>query len=242
MALAPLPKINHPTFPILVPSLNKAGRFRPFTVKEEKILLMARESLNPIDHFRAVHQIVNNCTVDLDATQFKSFDVDWLFLKITASSVKETVQQSFNDIEEKNAGLEPLKVYTFDIRLDDVVAPVVPPSELFRVTLEDGSGVDLQYPAAILYTDPAFVDAPAGALLYHSTKSIFDANGTVFDASLYEMKDVVEYYEGWKTEDMKKVDAFIDNVPSMLWTQKYVNVLGNEREIKLSALTDFFTF
>lgn len=244
MAPKPLPKTSHPTFPILVPTLKRAGRFRPFTVKEEKILLMARESNKPIDHLRAVYQIVTNCIEDptVNSSELTTFDLDWLFTKITASSVREKVTQSFNDIEEREKGLDPLPVYTFDIKLDDIQAPVIPDDVTGVISLSDGSAVHLKYSPAVLYTDEAFVDAGRDAVLYHSTNVICSANGEIYKASDYTLKEIIEFYDGFKLEDMEKVNAFLASTPSMLWETKYTNSLGNEREIKLTALTDFFTF
>jgi hypothetical protein len=238
-----LPKIQHPTLPLLVPSLNRAHRFRPFTVKEEKILLMARESDEPeIDHLRAIHQVVNNCSVDpeLVIDDLATFDLEWLFLKLSAVSIKGTVPQSFHDVEERKAGMDPLPVYDFEIKLDDVIAPSTPFSTS-TVTLESGDGIELRYPPALLYTDPEFVKNGEEAILYRSTKRIFTATES-FDAQASTQAEVMEYYDGWSAKDMERVREFLASTPSMLYECKYVNSLGHDRVIKLTSLTDFFTF
>ena len=78
-----LPKINHPTFTLELPSTKKKLMFRPFLVKEEKILLMAKTSKEPADVLTAVKQIVNNCcqTPNFDVNKITLFDLEFLFLK-----------------------------------------------------------------------------------------------------------------------------------------------------------------
>jgi hypothetical protein len=242
-----LPKVSHPTLPILVPSLKKAFRFRPFTVKEEKILLMAKESSEPEkDHLRAIHQVVTNCSVDdtLAIDGLAQFDLEWLFLKVRSMSVGSKIPQAFNDTEEKAAGVNPLPVYEFEIDLDLVKAPDVPNSidgGLFTITLDSGDGVNLVYPPASLFNDPEFTTNTADAILYRSTKSIFNKDGkySTHDAT---MADVIEYYDGWSIKDMEKVQAFLNDTPTMLYECKYKNSFGNDRTIKLTSLTDFFIF
>jgi hypothetical protein len=242
-----LPKVSHPTLPILVPSLKKAFRFRPFTVKEEKILLMAKESTEPEkDHLRAIHQVVNNCSVDptLEIDSLAQFDLEWLFLKTRAMSVGNKIPQAFNDTEEKAAGLNPLPVYEFEIDLDMVKAPDVPNSVnggVFTITLDSGDGVDLVYPPASLFNDPEFTTNTADAILYRSTKVIFTEDSRFYTRDV-TMADVIEYYDGWSTKDMEKVRAFLDDVPTMLYECHYKNSYGHDRTIKLTSLTDFFIF
>jgi len=242
--MTPLPRILHPTLPILVPSLKKASRFRPFTVKEEKILLMAKESAEPeVDHLRAIHQIVGNCIADdLDVNTLSTFDLEWLYLKITSISVKSVIQQAFNDREERLSGLDPLPVYEFDIDLEQVRAPEVPNSVtngIHTITLESGDGVDLVYPPAVLFTDPEFSKNTGDAVLYRSTKRIFTKDSS-FDTSQSTQAEVVEYFDGWLAKDIELVKNFLDTIPTMLYECKYKNSYGNERTIKLTSLVDFF--
>jgi len=82
-----LPKISVPTFALNIPSKNKKKTFRPFLVKEEKILLMAQQG-NEQDMIDAIKQIINNCCVeDINVDSLATFDIEYLFLKLRGKSV-----------------------------------------------------------------------------------------------------------------------------------------------------------
>ena len=89
-----LPTIATPTYTLKVPSTNKSISYRPFLVKEEKILLMARESEQDQDMADALRQIINNCvsTVGFDASTLAVFDLEYIFLNLRAKSVGEIAE------------------------------------------------------------------------------------------------------------------------------------------------------
>ena len=88
-----LPKIEHPIHNIKVPSKDKTYKFRPFLVKEEKILLMAKESKNSYDILTAIKQIVNNCSIEdtFDVDKITLFDLEYIFLKLRAVSIDNMI-------------------------------------------------------------------------------------------------------------------------------------------------------
>ena len=79
-----LPKLKQPTYELKIPSTGKMEAFRPFVVREEKILLMAKSSQDPTDIFRSIKQVVNNCAIDdnFDVDKLTIFDMEYLFLRI----------------------------------------------------------------------------------------------------------------------------------------------------------------
>ena len=82
-----LPKIDHPTFEVTVPSTKDVIKYRPFLVREEKILLMAQESGDPNDFIRTINQVLNNCVFDYDTSNFTSYDTEYMFLKLSPKRV-----------------------------------------------------------------------------------------------------------------------------------------------------------
>ena len=109
-----LPKIEHPIFKIKIPSSKREVRFRPFLVKEEKILLIAKTSEQENDILLAIKQVVNNCALDdLNIDKLALFDVEYLFLRIRAQSVNNIVSVTYRDNED------PMD-YDFDIDLNNV--------------------------------------------------------------------------------------------------------------------------
>ena len=110
-----LPKIDYPLYTITVPSLKKSYKFRPFLVKEEKLLLMAKESKEMSDIFTAIKQVVNNCAIDerFDVDKLTIFDLEYIFIKLRAMSVDNIVKVSYKDFQDE-------KVYDFEIDLNNI--------------------------------------------------------------------------------------------------------------------------
>ena len=238
-----LPTITHPTFPVLVPSLDRAGRFRPFTVKEEKLLLMAKESEDVSDHFRAIYNVTQNCCMD-DAVDFgtlATFDVEWLFLKLRAESVGRNLVQSFTDNFEAATMANP-PTYNIEIDLDKVAAPVMPEgwkgSKTFMMDGEATQGVRLRFPPASLYLNGELEDAP-DATLYRSTVEIFSGADKFTE---FTKEECVAYYDGWTMKAMEPIKEFLATTPHMSFEATYTDSKGEVKKARLTGLADFFTF
>ena len=96
----PLPKIDIVTFELTLPSNNQTIKFRPFLVKEEKILLIATESKDPNQIVLALNQVIKNCLLDkVDVDNLPSFDAEYIFLKLREKSIGEDIQISVLDEE-----------------------------------------------------------------------------------------------------------------------------------------------
>ena len=138
----PLPKIDYPIISIKVPSLKKDFRFRPFLVKEEKLLLMAKESDNASDILLAIKQIVTNCSLDdnLKIDKLALFDLEYIFLKLRAVSVDNVVKVAYKDYEDN-------KVYDFDINLDKIEVKF-PEKNDPKIKISEKTGIIMRYPSA----------------------------------------------------------------------------------------------
>ena len=109
-----LPKIDQPLFDVVIPSSQQKIVFRPFLVKEEKILLIAQQSGNDAEIIRAIKQILGNCIqseVNIDTLAI--FDLEYLFLKLRAKSVNNIIKLSYKDTEDE-------KIYDFELNLDEI--------------------------------------------------------------------------------------------------------------------------
>ena len=145
-----LPKTSHPQFQITIPSSKQKLTFRPFLVKEEKLLLMAKDSEEESDILQAIKQIVNNCCMDqFDVSSLSLFDLEYIFIHIRANSVNDTVKVSYRDKEDD-------KVYDFDINLKKV--EVIFPDKIKNVIkITNTAGIQLKYPKVTLYDDKEFL-------------------------------------------------------------------------------------
>jgi T4 bacteriophage base plate protein len=233
----PLPKIQYPTFTIEIPSTKKKEMFRPFLVKEEKILLMAKSSGQDSDVLIAMKQIVNNCALDdkFDVDKLSLFDLEYCFIKIRSASVSNIISVSYRDYEDD-------KSYDFDIDLNDI--KIIWPEKVDnKIKISDTSGFTMKYPTASLYEDEDFINSGQDSffkLIARCVDIIYNGD-EVFPASSSTPKEIEEYLENLDVNTFDAVRNFMTNQPSLYYKIEYKNSLGNTRVIELRNLTDFFT-
>jgi len=233
-----LPKISYPTYTIKVPSTKKNVKFRPFLVKEEKLLLMAKESENNADILQSIKQIVNNCCLDenFDNEKMTIFDLEYIFIKLRAFSVDNIVKVSYKDEEDGQN-------YDFEVDLNAVEVEF-PEKNENNIKISDTFGILMKYPSASLYEDKDFLNLDKDylfELIVRCIDKIYEGDN-VFEAKNYTMKDLGDFLENLDSKTFVSVQNFLMNSPKLLHVMKYKNSLGNEKEIRLSSLNDFFTF
>jgi hypothetical protein len=239
----PLPKIEYPLTSLHLESLGCKVHFRPILVKEEKVLLMAKQSGNDSDIFTAIKHIVNNCVVSVDRG---SFDVDrlpiheleFLFLNLRIQSMGKRVDLSYKDQED---GEE----YKFQVNLEDIKIKHPDPKPDPRIEVSDGIGVVMRYPPASLYDNRKFLDAKSiteisAELTLASIEKVYD------DDDVYPMDDVPreeaeQFLDGIPSEPFRKMQEFLAAAPRMEHVISFKNKSGTERKIVLRTLNDFFT-
>lgn len=233
-----LPKIDYPIHNIQVPTTKKTFRFRPFLVKEEKLLLMAKESQTPVDILTAIKQVVTNCSIDdkLDIDSISLFDLEYIFLKLRAVSVDNTVKVSFRDNNDQ-------KVYDFEIDLNKVELKVEEQVDpVIRIT--DKAGLVMKYPPASLYDDKEFLELDKDymfELIVRCIDKIYNEE-EVYEAKDYKKEDLRNFLEELNVKTFEDIQNFLLKSPKLEHKLKYTNSLGESREIVLSSLNDFFTW
>lgn len=233
----PLPKIKHPIFEFVVPSTNKKEAFRPFLVKEEKILLMAKTSEEPNEILRAVKQVVNNCAISksFDIDKLAIFDIEYLFMQLRAVSVNNVVTVSYRDNEDG-------EVYEFQIDLKNVAVKF--PEKVERtIKVTDKVGIQMRYPPASIFDDKEFFKSGDDAffeLVLRCLDKIYDAED-IFNPADYSREDLEEFLDDCGIEAFEKIQSFMTSVPKLYHKLEYKNKNGNDRVIELTSLTDFFT-
>lgn len=232
-----LPKLDYPIYKINVPSLKKDFNFRPFLVKEEKLLLMAKESDNATDILSAIKQIINNCLLDrkLDVNNLALFDLEFIFLKLRSASVDNKIKVSYRDNEDE-------ELYDFDINLDDVKI-VYPDKVDNKIKITNKSGIVMKYPSAALYDDKEFLNLDKDymfELVLRCVDSIYFED-ELYEGKDYKKEDLTEFLENLDVKTFQKIQEFLVSVPKMEYKINYKNKLKHDREIVLNSLNDFFT-
>jgi len=233
-----LPKISYPTYNIKIPSLKKSFKFRPFLVKEEKILLMAKESEKGSDIFLAIKQIINNCALDntFNVDKLAIFDLEYLFLKLRSFSVENIIKLSYRDNEDG-------KEYDFTVDLNDIEVKF-PEKVDNNIKISEKMGILMKYPSASLYEDEDYLNLNKDylfELIIRCVDKIYE-DDNIFEAKDYTKQEISEFLENLDSKTFIAIQEFLTSVPKMEHVLTYKNSFGNERKITLNSLNDFFTF
>jgi hypothetical protein len=233
-----LPKIDYPILNIKLPSTKKSLTFRPFLVKEEKILLMAKESKNDADIFTAIKQIVQNCCLEkkFDVDVIPIFDLEYLFIKLRAFSIDSVIKISYRDGEDQS-------VYDFEVDLNEVEVEF-PKKNENTIKINEDTGLIMKYPPASLYSDEEFLSLQKDhlfELIVRCVDKIY-AGEEVYEAKNFSREQLSEFLENLNIKVFEKVHEFLLNSPKLNHVVSYKNKLGNDRKIVFSSLNDFFTW
>ena len=234
-----LPKLTTPTYELEIPSTDEKVKYRPFLVKEEKILMMALETKNESDIVQAVKDIVSSCTfnkVNLDAMPM--FDVEYVFLNIRAKSVGEV--SSFNVLCPDDG-----KTYAkCEVNLTDVKVQVED-DHTNKIELGNGMGMIMQYPTINSFAETGIKTITAENMLEVISScilQIYEEEGKkVYDPKDQTKKELTEFIEQLNTNQFKDVQKFFNTMPRLKHVVKVKNPkTKKESEITLTGLNDFF--
>lgn len=232
-----LPKISTPTFTLIQPSTKKELTYRPFLVKEEKILLMSKESGERSETFRAIKQIINNCILDDDFNieDLPIFDLEYIFIKLRACSVDNTVKFQ---VEDSDDGI------TYDLELDLNEVEVIFPDEEInnKIMINDEFGIVLKYPTASI-SDAVENLTTLSDITYetinHSIVSIFDQENVYeWNKTTQEERDI--FLNNLPINTYNKIQEFFTKIPKIEHIVHYTNSEGIEKKTIFRNLDDFF--
>ena len=237
----PLPKLNTPTYELTLPSSNRKVKYRPFLVKEEKILLIAMESEDEKEMQNAVKQILKNCilTRGISVDKLAVFDIEYLFLNIRGKSVGEDIKLNVvcPDDEvtevEVSVNVEDVKIQKSDnhdsvIQLTDQVAIVMkyPSMEMFvknNITGENQQKVDTIFDMTI-----------------DCISQVVEGED-VLESKSFSKKEMLEFVETFDTQQFQKIQDFFETMPKLSHTIKVLNPKTNvESEVVIEGLSSFF--
>ena len=234
-----LPKLNVPTYELVVPSTDKKIKYRPFLVKEEKVLLMAMESGKTEDILQATKTIVDECTFNkMKLGSMPMFDVEYIFLQIRAKSVGEIskLRVLCQDDGETYANVE--------VDLNDVTVQV-DDTHTNKIELSDEMGVIMNYPTIDSFSAAGIADINAENMLdviVSCIGQIYDKKGEeVYDSKDSTKKELVDFIEQMNTKQFADVQKFYDTMPSLKHTITVKNPkTKKESSMTLTGLNDFF--
>ena len=234
-----LPKINTPTYELVVPSTNEKIKYRPFLVKEEKILLIAMESGQNEDVIQAVKQIVSECTFNkLKLGNMPMFDVEYIFLQIRGKSVGEVSKLKLlcEDDGETYANVE--------VDLNDINVEVSE-NHTNKIELTDEMGIIMKYPTLDAFNDTGISEINSKNMLDVISScilQIYDKKGEeVFDAKDQTQEELTNFIGDLNSKQFKDLQNFFETMPKLQHTVIVKNPKTEvENKVVLQGLNDFF--
>ena len=247
-----LPKIETPMYSLKLPSDKKRSiTYRPFLVKEEKILLTAMEGAKDLKgaEFQVavrevIARIIDNCTDGkIDASKLPSFDVDYLFLNIRAKSRGEVIEPSFTcnqEIDGKKCG----SIDAIPIKIDEIKVNF-PNKDYSKIMITDNVGMQFKY----LSTEETAVHDGEKDNVEKMFKIIIDSIDFIFDAeNVYKGKEtskgeLIEFVGNLTEKAFDDIKAFFNNQPTLKHEINYkCSKCGHKEPVTLEGLEDFFGF
>ena len=235
-----LPKINTPEYRLNVPSTDEEIRYRPFLVKEEKVLLIAQETGTDKATYEAIRTIIKSCTLDeIDIDRLPLFDMEYIFLNIRAKSVGEVAKLKVKcpDDEKTEVDVE-VDLTKIQVQMDD--------SHDARIELTDDIGVLMQYPNFGTVTNQS-IETPKG----QETEKLFDMisdcmyqiwhGEETYDAMDYSTKERKAFLDSLNHQQFEKLQNFFETMPTLKHDIEVINPKTKVTStLTLQGLSSFF--
>ena len=237
-----LPKIEVPTYELTLPSRDEKIGFRPFTVKEEKILMIASESEKKDEIYNAITKMIEACTFNkLDVKQLPLFDIEYIFLQIRSKSVGEIAKFRVvcPDDMETYADVE-VDISKVDVQVDD--------NHTNRIMLDESRnlGVVFAYPTmgvTMVATDITNAKTEEiFEIIYSCVDHIFEGE-KVYPAKDTSRDEMVEFFDSISQESLVDIRKFFDSMPSLKHTMEVENPKTKVvSTVTFKGLSDFFPY
>ena len=234
-----LPKLGYPTYELELPSTGKTIKYRPFLVKEEKVLLMALESKDEKQVIGAVKDLIKNCVITrIKVESLPSFDLEYLFLKIRGASIGENITLTVTCQDDNETQVEA------SINIDEVQI-FKPEGHDKKIMFDDKTGLVMRYPSMKEFVDREFLQKEMKTdevygFIADSIDQIFD-DEEVYDSSTTTKKEFRTFVDSLTTKQFEKIQKFYETSPKLSHTFKVVNPkTGKESSYTIEGLQSFF--
>ncbi len=234
-----LPKLGYPTYELELPSNGKTVKYRPFLVKEEKVLLMALESQDEKQVTSAVKDLIKNCVISrIKVDSLPSFDLEYLFLKIRAASIGEVINLTVTCLDDNETKVEA------EININEIEV-FKPEGHNSKIMFDDKTGIVMKYPSMKQFIEREFLQKDMGTeevydFIAESIDQIFTED-EVFDSSTTTKKEFRTFVENLTTKQFENIQQFYTTSPKLTHKFTVVNPnTGKESEYTIEGLQSFF--
>ena len=239
----PLPTVATPTYELKLPSSNKKIKYRPFLVKEEKVLIIALESKSQTEITNAVKDVLKQCilTKDVNIDALPTFDIEYIFLNIRSKSIGEAINVRVKCPDDGETEV-PVTVYVDEIKV------VKSKEHKTDIVLDDNMTLRMKYPSINQFIETNFdTDEDPKESVNKTFKIISECIDTIYtqedawDAKDYTPEERVEFVEQLNSKQYKEVEKFFSTMPKLSHKIEITNPNTKKKSsVVLEGLADFF--
>jgi len=233
-----LPKINAPKYRMTIPSTGKEVNFRPYLVREEKILMVALESGDEKQMSTAITDIVEACTFgELNIHNLALFDIEYMFSQLRAKSVGERTKVMVPC--EKEGCEEKTEI---EVNLESDIKITERPDN--KIELTNDTGIIMKYPSVADYMDILNSDLEPIDKIFNTIAASVDSiysGDEMFDAADHKREEVLDFIEGLNSDQFNKVKNYLDKSPYAYMNVKFKCACGHDNDIEVKGLGNFFS-
>ena len=228
-----LPKIQTPTFKVTVPSLDREILMRPFLVKEEKILLLAKQSQDQEQIFLSLNQIIQNCIIDedIDVIKLPYYDIEYLFVNLRLNSVGESVDI---EVTDDNGNKVQATVDLNSVQINKSKSKK-------NIKLNESAALVMKYPTLdelAKVSTKNQVDTFFETLMYCIKSVFYDDESYEFSSYSYDEK--MEFLDSLSMDDITKCREFVSDMPSVSVEAFWPDVDGKRNSKIIKGMNSFF--
>lgn len=230
-----LPKIELPIFECTLPSTEERVKYRPFTVKEEKILLVAQEADSSEQEMIAARQVVNNCLIDKDISEISMFDLEYMLLILRSRSIDNKISFTIKDTDT-------LEVIDLEVDIDDINIQR-DPNHTKEIQINEEYTLFLKYPSLDEFINISEMNPEDPLVNYYIMISCLDyiaSEDEIHHFKDYSRNDVDAFMEDVSGDVVQKIQNFFSTMPKVRHEIKYKNKEGTEKTFLIEGSRTFF--
>ena len=232
----PLPKLAIPEYELTLPVSGKTVSYRPFLVKEEKLLYLAMESQDQKEMIKAVKTIIKNCTnLKGKVEDLATFEIEYIFLRIRSKAVGEGSEFKITAPDDDETKI------TVQVPLEQV-GVVIPDGHESKIQLNEEVGVVMKYPSLDVFVSQNMADEPnlddIFTLAASCIEQVYDSD-EVYDS--FSQKEALEFLEDLNSEQFQMIQKFFETMPKLSYTMEVYNPNTKVKsDVVLEGLASFF--
>jgi hypothetical protein len=229
-----LPKLDLPLFELVLPSTGKKIQYRPFTVKEEKILLIAQESKDIDQIVLAIKQIIGNCVTNIDVERLATFDFEYILLHIRGKSINNLIDLKIRDPDTQES-------ISLSINIDEVTLKK-DPEHTNRIQVNANAVILMRYPTlnevSILAKGKATSEVLFNAMISCIDQIVVD--DSVYKTEDFTEKELLDFVDQLTPNVLADIQKFFETIPVLRMEIPYKNKNGDQKTFVMEGMETFF--